>query len=85
MIRPVKGVKPQCIRNSRKLKPQKPSADFPIFAHAMGHWAKKIQGHWRYFGKWDDPAAALEKYQNEVRSMLANDAPGNAPVARVRR
>ena len=49
-----------------------------------GYWAKKIQGHWRYFGKWDDPAAALEKYQNEVRSMISSDVPGSTAVALVR-
>lgn len=47
------------------MKPQKPSPDFPLFAHACGQWAKKIGGQLRYFGKWSDPEAALAKYQGQ--------------------
>ena len=48
-------------------EPCKPSPDFPLFAHSNGQWAKKVKGRMRYFGPWDDPQAALERY-------LANDA-----------
>ena len=35
---------------------KKPSADFPLFAHQRGYWAKKVKGQTRYFGKVaDDP------------------------------
>ena len=44
-------------------KPAKPFADFPLFAHNTGRWAKKIKGKVRYFGSWDDPDGALANYR----------------------
>lgn len=43
-------------------KPTKPYTDFPLTANGNGQWSKKIDGRVHYFGRWDDPVAALAKY-----------------------
>jgi integrase len=55
-------------------KPDKPSPDFPLFAHT-GRWAKKIKGKRYYFGKWGDPDAALAKYLREKDYLFAGQLP----------
>ena len=62
-------------RKSRPNKPAKPYPDFPLFPHATKRWAKKIRGRLVYFGKWDDPDGALEKYLAQKDDLYAGRTP----------
>ena len=33
-------------------RPKKPYPDFPLYAHPLGYWSKKIKGTIRHFGRW---------------------------------
>ena len=56
-------------------KPVKPYPAYPLFAHGNGMWAKKIRGQVRYFGKWSDPQAALDKFLAQKDALYAGREP----------
>ena len=56
-------------------RPAKPRPDFPLFAHANGQWAKKIQGKLHYFGAWEDPQVAEDSYQRQKLDLEGNGKP----------
>lgn len=61
-------------------KPAKPFEDFPLFPHASGRWAKKINGSFAYFGKWDEGwEKALERYEAEKVDLYAGRKPERDP------
>ena len=67
------------VRNSTRaggtVKPSKPRKDFPLFAHSCGQWGKKVRGKIYYFGTWDAPQAALEKWVAQKDDLLAGRTP----------
>ena len=57
------------------VQPVKPSKDYPLYAHASGRWAKKVRGITRFFGSWNDPQGALDKWLDQKDDLLAGREP----------
>ena len=57
-------------------KPDKPYDGFPHYAHASSHWAKKIFGKTRYFGRWEDGwKQALANFERDRDALYAGHDP----------
>ncbi|WP_254512315.1 tyrosine-type recombinase/integrase [Anatilimnocola floriformis] len=75
-------------RISTTAKPPKPYPEFPLTAHPVGEWCKKIRGKIHYFGKWgrkvdgklvrledDGWKDALETFKQQVDDLQAGRKP----------
>jgi integrase len=65
-------------RGTKPPKPSKPRRDYPLFAHASGQWAKKVQGKVYYFGVWSDPIAAEAKWERDKLAILEGRNPNDS-------
>ena len=59
----------------RRQKPAKPSPSFPLTPHNNGQWCKKIRGKVYFFGVWEDPDAALQRYLRAAAELHAGRRP----------
>ena len=64
--------------DGKMARPAKPSPDFPLYAHKVGRWAKKVRGSTVYFTHWaDDPRGeeALRQWEEQKEDLLAGRDP----------
>lgn len=53
------------------MKFKKPYPDFPLTPHPTGRWCKRVRGHLYYFGPWDDPQGALNRWLEAKDRLMA--------------
>ncbi len=66
---------------TKRVKPHKPFASFPLTAHANGQWCKKIRGKVCFFGVWDNPQAARDRYLAVAADLHAGREPDTRTVS----
>jgi len=67
--------RPGTAAKSAENKPAgKPYKSFPLTPHRSGQFCKKIRGKIFYFGKVDDPDAALKRYHEHCRDLHSGKA-----------
>jgi len=67
------------LKSTTSTKPDKPRADWPMFAHASGRWCRKKFGRFYYFGKWDDVEGADKKYKHDWPYIVEGRTPPPMP------
>jgi len=67
---------------ARQTKPRKPHPSFPLTAHNNGQWCKKIRGKVHFFGVWESPQAALDRYLQVAADLHAGRQPQEATLSR---
>lgn len=50
-------------KTPQQSRPKKPYPEYPLSPHASGKWQKKVDGKIKYFGRWENPEAALAEYE----------------------
>lgn len=69
------------MRDTVKIKPNKPYPTFPLTAHPNGQWCKKVRGKVHFFGIWAEPETALNRYLTLAVDLHSGRQPHNSTVS----